>query len=75
MKPGNRKSIYNNQPGSDYEGIIHNVDFVLSEKDTKFTRLAYTFMQVLGDVGGVIQITILFCNWLLYPVNYNISGI
>ena len=32
-------------------------------------------MEVLGDIGGLIEIVFLVAHWLLLPANYNITGI
>ena len=61
------------------EGInkdrIYSAVFRLSEQNTKYQRIAYTFMEVLGDIGGLIEIVFLVAHWLLLPANYNITGI
>ena len=35
--------------------MVYYTNFVLTEKNTKFYRIAYTFMDVLGEVGGLIE--------------------
>ena len=50
-------------------------NFVLSERNTKYYRIAYTFMDALGEIGGLIEMASLIIAFFLFPVNYNIQGI
>jgi hypothetical protein len=69
-----KMSYMNNKIGWSKDRI-YTAHFVLSEQNTKYQRIAYTFMEVLGDIGGLIEIVFLVAHWLLLPANYNITGI
>ena len=63
----------NKQAGS--KGMVYYTNFVLSEESIKYSRIAYTYMEVIGDIGGLIEFVVLLVGFLLYPIYYNISGI
>ena len=63
-----------NQVGSS-KGIIYYTNFMLTEKNTKFYRIAYTSMDVLGEVGGLIEGAKIILILLLFPFNYNLNQI
>jgi hypothetical protein len=48
---------------------------MLSEKNTKYYRIAYTTMDVLGDIGGLLEAFKIIFMLILIPFNYNISNI
>ena len=55
--------------------MVYYTNFVLTEKNTKFYRIAYTFMDVLGEVGGLIEGAKILLVLLLFPFNYNLNNI
>ena len=55
--------------------MVYYTNFMMTEEHTKYYRISYTYMEAFGDIGGVIEITILFFSFLLIPIYYNISGI
>ena len=75
MRNTNKKYYQNSQKGQNFEGIVYWTSYILAERNTLYQRIAYNFMEVLGDVGGITEMIFLFAGWLLRPVNYNISGI
>jgi hypothetical protein len=48
---------------------------MLSEKNTKYYRIAYTTMDVLGDIGGLIEALKIILIIVLIPFNYNLTNI
>jgi hypothetical protein len=66
--------IKSNQVGA-AKGLVYYQNFMLSEKNTKFYRIAYTTMDVLGDIGGLIQALEILVMLFLIPFNYNITNI
>ena len=54
---------------------VFSSNFILSERSTKYYRIAYTFMDALGEIGGLKEMASLIIAFLLFPVNYNIQGI
>lgn len=52
---------------------IHYFNFFLVEKNRKGGRIAYTLMDVLGDIGGSLEAITLCLAFLLTPVTYNLT--
>lgn len=63
-----------NQVGA-AKGMIYYSNFQLSEKNTMYYRIAYTSMDVIGEVGGLVEGVKLLILVLLIPVNYNLNSI
>ena len=63
-----------NQVG-ETKGMVYYFNFVLSEKNSKFYRIAYTQMDVLGEVGGLIEAVSIIVGILLIPFKYNLNNI
>ena len=74
MKKSDITYTKNNQKGS-VKGMVYYTNYVLSEENTKYVRQAYTYMDVIGDTGGLIEIIFIVFGFFLIPINYNISGI
>ena len=59
------------QVGKDKD-LIQYFNFFLAEKNRKGGRIAYTLMDVLGDIGGSLEAITLCLAFLLTPVTYNL---
>lgn len=55
--------------------MVYYANFQLSEKNTKFYRISYNLMELLGEVGGLIEMIGLLAVFLLIPFNYNLNKI
>jgi hypothetical protein len=53
--------------------LIQYFNFFLVEKNRKGGRIAYTLMDVLGDIGGSLEAITLCLAFLLTPVTYNLT--
>lgn len=52
--------------------MIAYFNFNMSEKVRKGGRIAYTLMEVLGDVGGCVEAIFLTFTFILTPITYNL---
>ena len=50
-------------------------NFLLSEKNFQYKRIAYTFLDVLGYVGGVLEIGGMFICFIIIPFKYNLTKV
>ena len=50
-------------------------NFLLSEKNYQYKRITYTFLDVLGYVGGILEIGGLFICFLIVPFKYNLTKV
>lgn len=51
---------------------------VLSSETIRYTRKVYGMIDLLGDLGGVIEIVMLFFGFFLYPISehsFNLEAI
>jgi hypothetical protein len=55
--------------------LVYYQNFMLSEKNTKYYRIAYNTMDVLGDIGGLIEVLKIILMVVLIPFNYNLNKI
>jgi hypothetical protein len=55
--------------------MIYYTNLQLSELNTKYYRIAYTAMDVLGDAGGMLEAVLVILATLLIPLNYNLTAI
>ena len=63
-----------NQVGA-AKGMVYYSNFQLTEKNTMYYRIAYTSMDVIGEVGGLVEGVKMLIIVLLIPVNYNLNSI
>ena len=52
--------------------MIAYFNFYSTEKVRKGVRIAYTLMDVLGDIGGSLEAITLSIFFLLTPITYNL---
>ena len=58
-----------------FKGYVYYYNFILSPKSKNFYRISYTFLEVLGQVGGLLECYTIFMAFLLIPFKYNITKI
>ena len=63
-----------NQVGG-FKGMVYYTNLMLTEKNNKFYRITYTSMDVLGEVGGLIEGVKILIIIILIPFNYNLNRI
>jgi hypothetical protein len=61
------------KPQFTYNSPIHYLNFFLVEKNEKAGRIAYTLMDVLGDIGGSKEAISICIAFLLIPFTYNMT--
>lgn len=59
----------------EYADMVMYQNFLLSEKNTQYKRIAYTFLDVLGYVGGILEIGGLFICIIIFPFKYNLTKV
>ena len=55
--------------------MVYYTVFVQSDESIKYARIAYTYMEVIGEIGGIIEAATIVFGCILIPIYYNISGI
>lgn len=55
--------------------MIMYFNFNLAEKNKRYIRTAYTFMEAIGEIGGALEFFYVAVSLLLTPFTYNISQI
>lgn len=58
-----------------YGDMIMYFNFNLAEKNKRYIRTAYTFMEAIGEIGGVLEFCYVAVALLLTPFTHNISNI
>ena len=58
------------KPQLSYSSPVHYLNFILVEKNEKSSRVAYTIMGVLGDIGGSTRAITSIFTLLLVPFTY-----
>ena len=53
--------------------ILFKASFNLSEKSTNYYRKSYTFMDALGDLGGLLEALTVVCAFLVSPFYNNMQ--
>lgn len=61
------------KPQLSYNAPVHYLNFMLVEKSVKAGRIAYTMMDVLGDIGGSQEAISICIAFLLIPFTYNMT--
>ena len=59
----------------EYEDMVMYQNFLLSEKNTQYNRIAHTFLDVLGYVGGILEIGGIFICVIIVPFKYNLTKV
>jgi Ca2+-binding EF-hand superfamily protein len=59
----------------DYASMSSYQNFLLSEKNTQYKRIAYTFLDVLGYTGGILEIGGIAIAIIIIPFKYNLTKI
>lgn len=57
----------------DSQRLLFKASFNLSEKSTYFYRRSYTFMDALGDIGGLLEALIVVTTFLVSPFYSNMQ--
>ena len=55
--------------------MIMYFNFNLVEKNMRYIRVAYTFMEAIGEVGGILEFFYVVVSLILTPWTFNITSI
>jgi len=53
--------------------MIMYFNFNLAEKNKRYIRTAYTFMEAIGEIGGILEFFYVAVAFVLTPFTFNIS--
>ena len=52
------------------DDMIWYTNFVLDQESSTFVRIQYNYLNVIENIGGIIQIITIICALILVPFNY-----
>ena len=63
------KNAYKLSSTGKYEGILFDLTVSLAATKIEHTREVYNLMDLIGELGGVLEILIVLCSYFVCPIS------